>query len=125
MFCSGCFRQIFFHLGTKKVVSGHVRQVVVLYSNDCMGIGLGRLKIGCLRLVIIEVYRGSRLNRFDCISRSTTGSELRSVRLQIVMGFQELVVYFIENSSCFLYCAITKPIKTCSKLAIKTLTKCC
>ena len=116
---------ISFHLGTKKVLRGHVRQVVVLYINDCMGIGLGRLKIGCLRLVIIEVYRRSRLNRFDCISRSTTGSELRSVRLQIVMGFQELVVFFIENSSCFLYCAIIKPTKICSKLATKTLKKWC
>ena len=38
-----------FHLGDKKVVAGHVRQVVILYSNDCMGICLG----GCL-------------NRFDC-----------------------------------------------------------
>ena len=43
-FCSGCFRQFFFSFGRqKKVVSGCVRQVVVLYSNDCMGICLGRL----------------------------------------------------------------------------------
>ena len=31
------------------MVAGHVRQVVVLESNDCMGIDLGRLSIGRLR----------------------------------------------------------------------------
>ena len=47
-FCSGSFRQVFFHLGGKKVVTGRVGQVVVLYSNNFMGIGLGRLSIGLL-----------------------------------------------------------------------------
>ena len=38
-FCSDCFRQGFFSLGRqKKVVAGHVTQVVVLYSKDCVGI---------------------------------------------------------------------------------------
>ena len=36
-FCSGCFRQVFFHL-RDKVFAGRVRQVVVLYNNDCKGI---------------------------------------------------------------------------------------
>ena len=37
--CSDCFRQGFFSLGRqKKVVAGHVTQVVVLYSKDCVGI---------------------------------------------------------------------------------------
>ena len=53
-FCSGHFRQVFFFIWeTKKVVAGRVRQVVVLYSNDCMGICLGRLSTGRLRLVVI------------------------------------------------------------------------
>ena len=39
--------------GQKKVVAGRARQVVVLYSNDCMGIGLGELGIGCLRQVVV------------------------------------------------------------------------
>ena len=34
---------------TKKVVTGRVRQVVVLYSNDCMGICSGGPSIGRLR----------------------------------------------------------------------------
>ena len=46
-FCSGCFRQFFFHLGTKKVVASRFRQVVDLYSNDYISIGLGRFRIGC------------------------------------------------------------------------------
>ena len=35
------------------MVAGCIRQVVILYSNDCMGIGLGGLSIGCLRRVVI------------------------------------------------------------------------
>ena len=42
-FCSGCLRQVFFIWGTKKVVTGCVRQVVVLYSIDFMDIGPGGL----------------------------------------------------------------------------------
>ena len=30
-----------------------IRQVAVLCSNNCMGIGLGRLRIGCLKQVVI------------------------------------------------------------------------
>ena len=33
-FCSGCFRQVVFRLEDKKVITGRVRQVVVLYTND-------------------------------------------------------------------------------------------
>ena len=32
---SGCFRRDFFHLRDRIKVAGRVRQVVVLYSNDC------------------------------------------------------------------------------------------
>ena len=52
-FCSGCFRQVFFIWETKKVVAGHVRQVVIKDSNDCMGICLGGLSIGHLRQVVV------------------------------------------------------------------------
>ena len=53
-FCSGCFRQVFVIWGmggggAKEVVAGCIRQVVVLCSNNCMGIGLRRR----LRLVVI------------------------------------------------------------------------
>ena len=48
----------------KKLVAGCVRQVAVLYNNDCMGIYLGELNTGRLRRVVS--YRGGRLNRFDC-----------------------------------------------------------
>ena len=50
---SGCFRLAFFIWKTKKVVTGRVRQVVVLHSNDCTGICLGRLSIGRLRQVVV------------------------------------------------------------------------
>ena len=44
----------FFSFGeTKKVVGGHVKQVVILYSSDCIGICLDRLSVGRLRLVVI------------------------------------------------------------------------
>ena len=65
IFCSGCFRQVLFSFGRQnKVVAGRVRQVVVLYSNDCMGICWGDSA-----LVVLDEwssYRGGRLNRFDC-----------------------------------------------------------
>ena len=64
-FCSGYFRQIFFILGTKKVVTGCVRQLVVLYSNDCMGIGLGGFSTGCLKWVV--VLWGGCLSKSDYI----------------------------------------------------------
>ena len=51
-FCRGCFRQVFFIWETKKVVAGRVKQVVVLHSNDCMGICLGGLSNGRLRRVM-------------------------------------------------------------------------
>ena len=49
------------------MVAGRVRQVAVLYSNNCMGICLGGLRTGRLRRVVVY-YRGGRLNRFDCSS---------------------------------------------------------
>ena len=52
-FFSGCFRQAFFHLGDKKVIAGCVEKVVILNSNDCIGIGLGGLSIGPLRRVVV------------------------------------------------------------------------
>ena len=47
------FQTGFFHLGDKNVGTGRVRQVVVLYSNDCMGIGLGGLSLGRLIEVVV------------------------------------------------------------------------
>ena len=47
------------------MVAGRARQVVVLYSNDCIGICLGDSA-----LVILDEwssYGGGRLSRFDCI----------------------------------------------------------
>ena len=35
------------------MVAGRIRQVVVLYSNDCMGIGLGGLSVGRFRQVAV------------------------------------------------------------------------
>ena len=53
-FFSGCFRGLFFLWETKKkVVAGRVRQLVVLYSNDCMRICLGGLRIGRLKEVVV------------------------------------------------------------------------
>ena len=47
------FGRFFFIWETKKVVADHVRQVVVLYSNNYMGIYLGLLSIGCLRQMVV------------------------------------------------------------------------
>ena len=58
--------RFFFLLGTKNVVAGHMRQVVVLYSNNCMRTGLGGLSIG--HLGEWSSYRGGRVSRFDCTS---------------------------------------------------------
>ena len=35
------------------MVAGRVRQVVILCSNNCMGICLGELNIGCLIEVVV------------------------------------------------------------------------
>ena len=45
--------RLFFIWETKKVVAGCVKQVVVLYSNDCIGIHLGGLSLGHLRQVVV------------------------------------------------------------------------
>ena len=45
--------RFFFIWETKKVVAGRVRQVVVLYSNDCMGICSGGPSIGRLIEVVV------------------------------------------------------------------------
>ena len=47
-FFSGCFRQAF-----KKVAAGCVRQVVILHSNDCMGVCMDGLSTGRLRQVVV------------------------------------------------------------------------
>ena len=52
-FCSGCFRQAFFIWLTKKVAAGHVRKVVILYSNNFIGICFGGLSVGHLRQVVV------------------------------------------------------------------------
>ena len=49
--------RLFFIWKTKKVVAGHIKQVVVLYCNDFMGICLGRLSIGYLRQVVAALGR--------------------------------------------------------------------
>ena len=49
------FYRGFFSFGSqKKVVAGRVRQVVVLYSNDWMGICLGGLSIGRFTEVVFR-----------------------------------------------------------------------
>ena len=44
--------------GQKNVVAGLVRQVVILHSNDCVGIGLGGLDTGFSEMsgYLIEVF---------------------------------------------------------------------
>ena len=45
---------MFFYIWeTKIVVAGRVRQVVILYSNDFIGICLGSFSIGHLRQVVV------------------------------------------------------------------------
>ena len=47
------FQIVFSIWETKKVVAGHVKQVGVLYSINCIGVCLGGLRIGCLRQVVV------------------------------------------------------------------------
>ena len=51
--CSGRLRQFIFYLEVKKVVATHVRPVFVLYKNDCMGNGLGKLNVGKLGQLVV------------------------------------------------------------------------
>ena len=62
--CSGRFRQVLFPFGRQKKLARSVRQVVVLYKNDCMRSGLGGLKLATLDEG--PSYRGGHLSRFDC-----------------------------------------------------------
>ena len=50
---SGVLDRLFSFGRQKKVVACRVKQVVVLYSNDCMGIRLGELSIARLRRVVV------------------------------------------------------------------------
>ena len=45
--------RLFFIWETKKVVAGRVKQVVISYSNDCVGIRWDGLSIGHLRRVVL------------------------------------------------------------------------
>ena len=75
-FFAGFFFFFFFNLGLKKVVAGHFRQVVILHSNDCTGIWLGRFSLCCLRVVVLHrcpfeqvwlQYFKLIQNTFDCL----------------------------------------------------------
>ena len=64
-FCSGCFRQVFFHLGDKKkwllVVLGRLLSYTVMF--------VWELAQADSALVILDEwlsYRGGRFSRFDC-----------------------------------------------------------
>ena len=46
-------RFLFISGDKKKVIAGRVRQVVVLYSNNCMGICLGGLSISRCREAVV------------------------------------------------------------------------
>ena len=53
-FCNGFFQAGFFFIWeTKQLVAGRLRQFLILYSNNFMGIGFGRLSIGSLRQVVV------------------------------------------------------------------------
>ena len=50
-------------MGDRLKVAGYVRQVFVLYRNDCKGICLDRLSIGCLWLLCVKLIQ----NNFICL----------------------------------------------------------
>ena len=74
-FSSRCSDRVFFHLEDKKVVAGRVRQVVIFYKNDCMGICLDGLSIGCLNRfdynssTIFKLLSDCLANLYACNSR--------------------------------------------------------
>ena len=47
------FRPFFFFLANKKKVVGSIRKVVVVRSNDCIGIGWDKFNAGRLRRVVV------------------------------------------------------------------------
>ena len=46
-------KQVIFSFGLQKKVPGGVKQGVMLHRNSCIGMGMGRLNICCLRWVVI------------------------------------------------------------------------
>ena len=56
--------RLFFIWETKKVIAGCVEKVVILYGNDCIGIGL----VDSALVLLDEwlFYRGGCLNMFEC-----------------------------------------------------------
>ena len=74
-FSSRCSDRVFFHLEDKKVVAGRVRQVVIFYKNDCMGICFDGLTIGCLNRfdynsgTIFKLLSDCLANLYACNSR--------------------------------------------------------
>ena len=70
--------RFFFIWETKKVVAGRVRQVVVLYSNDCIEICLGRLSSG-LTVVMNILFCVTIFTRFSLRTRKAAG--FKSLRL--------------------------------------------
>ena len=60
----------FFYLGDKKVVTGCVSQVFVLYSNGCVGICLDGLSIGRHRRVVVELkFSQSEMFIYQCTEK--------------------------------------------------------
>ena len=49
---------------TKEVVTGHIRQVIVLYNNNCLEFAWEDSALVILNKWLS--YRGGRLNRLDC-----------------------------------------------------------
>ena len=54
------------------MVADHVRQVVILYSNDYMGSCLGGHESALVVLDEWSSHRGGCLNRFDCIANAVS-----------------------------------------------------
>ena len=78
----------FFILEIKKVVTSRGRQVIVLYSNDCMGIC-----VADSALVVLDEwfsYRGSRLNRCSNV-------EFGSISVSLQTSDKIFAVSFLDS----------------------------
>ena len=75
--------------------ASHVRQAVNLYSNNCMGIGLGRLSNG--RLSEWSSYRGGHICRFGCICKEIYKiSRIPKTKVVVKLGVTVIIMVNTE-----------------------------
>ena len=84
------------------MVTGRVRQVVVLYSHDFTGTCLGGSALAVLKEW--PFYRGGRLNRFDCILRLILNLNVVPFLILLLLFFKaDLVMQGLHQTQHYSY----------------------